>query len=179
MKRPFQCPVCGSAEGRFVFSVVRRLPNREDAGRPHRWQRAGVGQSPREETAECCEAVRVSGALWGFDRRGLVSKRRAGEPVSGIGGVGRSQVRWAAIDRRLRIESAVPSGVSGGRHKPSARGWGNTRSRQTIGIWSMDATTGRLAVRAVDPEWMHHAPGSRPRSSAFRSTDTGRSAGRT
>ncbi len=62
-------------DGLILFSVVRRLPNRADAGRPHRGRRAGVGQSPREETAECCEAVRVSDALWGFDRRGVVAKR--------------------------------------------------------------------------------------------------------
>jgi hypothetical protein len=58
-----------------LFSVVRRLPNRAGVGSPHRGQRAGVGQSPREETAECCEAVRVSDALWGFDWRGVVPKR--------------------------------------------------------------------------------------------------------
>lgn len=53
-------------EGPLVFSVVRRLPDREDVSIHRQGQRAGVGQSPREETAECCEAFRECDVLWGF-----------------------------------------------------------------------------------------------------------------
>ena len=69
-----------SVTGQFLerlelFSVVRRLLDREDVSIHRQGQRVGVGQSPREETAECCEAFRESDVLWGFDWRELGSKR--------------------------------------------------------------------------------------------------------
>jgi hypothetical protein len=147
-KRSFRWPLWRIGDRRVMFSVVRRLPNREDVGTPRpvgrRWTKPKGGN---RGMLRCGQSERRAMGIRPAPTR--LEALRPGSRRRKSAWSAAPDARWEASGRRLRIGSAVPSGVSGNKHKPSALGRAIPEADRRVGSESTDVITGRLAVRAA------------------------------